>query len=34
MRLIKGCNYHTTWQSSKAVRFVQSEEYGFIKELI
>ncbi len=26
--LIKGCNYHTTWQSHKAMRFVLSEVNG------
>lgn len=25
MRLVIGCNYHTTWQSHKAMRFVLKE---------
>lgn len=24
-RIVIGCNYHTTWQSNKAMRFVLSE---------
>jgi len=27
-KLIIGCNYHTTWQSHKAMRFVLSEIKG------
>ena len=27
-KIIVGCNYHTTWQSDKAMRFVLSEIKG------
>lgn len=28
MKLVIGCNYHTTWQAHKAMRFVLSEING------
>lgn len=28
MKLVIGCNYHTTWQSNKAMRFVLVEIKG------
>jgi hypothetical protein len=27
-KIIVGCNYHTTWQSNKAMRFVLAEDLG------
>ena len=26
--IVEGCNYHTTWQSNKAMRFVLSKDEG------
>ncbi len=28
MELVIGCNYHTTWQSNKAMRFILKEING------